>query len=70
MDFKVLPQSVQGQAVSKLRDAIVTGIFRPGDRLVESDLCTRLASAALRSAKRCEVSKRNVSWSSCPIAGR
>ncbi len=42
MDFKVLPQSVQGQAVSKLRDAIVTGIFRPGDRLVESDLCTRL----------------------------
>jgi DNA-binding GntR family transcriptional regulator len=42
MDFKVSPQSVQGQAVSKLRDAIVTGIFRPGDRLVESDLCTRL----------------------------
>jgi DNA-binding GntR family transcriptional regulator len=42
MDFKVSPQSVQGQAVSKLRDAIVTGIFQPGDRLVESDLCTRL----------------------------
>lgn len=42
MDFKVSPQSVQGQAVSKLRDAIVAGIFQPGDRLVESDLCARL----------------------------
>jgi GntR family transcriptional regulator, trigonelline degradation regulator len=42
MDLKISPQSVQGQAVSKLRDAIMSGIFQPGDRLVESDLCNRL----------------------------
>jgi DNA-binding GntR family transcriptional regulator len=42
MDFKISPQSVQGQALSKLRDAIMEGIFQPGDRLVESDLCALL----------------------------
>ncbi len=42
MDLKVSAQSVQGQAVRKLREAIISGVFQPGDRLVESELCTRL----------------------------
>lgn len=42
MDLKVSPQSVQGLAVRKLREAIISGVFQPGDRLVESELCNRL----------------------------
>jgi len=42
MDLKVSAQSVQGQAVRKLREAIVTGVFQPGDRLIEAELCQRL----------------------------
>lgn len=29
-------------ALDKVRDAIVDGYFRPGDRLVERDLCAQL----------------------------
>src|SRR5690348_15248882 len=42
MDLKVSPVSVQQQAASKLRAAILAGVFQPGDRLVEADLCERL----------------------------
>lgn len=42
MDLKVSPVSVQQQAVSKLRAAILAGVFQPGERLVEADLCERL----------------------------
>jgi DNA-binding GntR family transcriptional regulator len=42
MDLKVSAQSVQGQAVRKLREAIVSGVFQPGERLIESELCDRL----------------------------
>ena len=42
MDLKVSPVSVQQQAASKLRAAILAGVFQPGERLVEADLCERL----------------------------
>ena len=42
MDLKVSPVSVQQQAANKLRAAILAGVFQPGDRLVEADLCERL----------------------------
>lgn len=42
MDFRVSPRTVQQQAVEKLRQAIITGVFKPGDRLVEADLCDLL----------------------------
>lgn len=42
MDLKVSPVSVQQQAANKLRAAILAGVFQPGERLVESDLCERL----------------------------
>lgn len=42
MDLRVAITSVQQQAVEKLRAAILAGVFKPGDRLVEADLCARL----------------------------
>lgn len=42
MDLRVSPSTVQKQAVEKLREAIVAGVFKPGDRLVEAELCTIL----------------------------
>src|SRR5688500_13786589 len=42
MELRVSVQSVQQQAVERLRAAILAGVFKPGDRLVEADLCARL----------------------------
>ncbi|AXK80706.1 GntR family transcriptional regulator [Pseudolabrys taiwanensis] len=42
MDMRVAVTSVLQQAVEKLRAAILAGVFAPGDRLVEADLCARL----------------------------
>ena len=37
--LKVMPVTVTGQTVSKLRDAILSGVFKPGERLLEQNLC-------------------------------
>ena len=42
MEFRVAIKTVQQQAAEKLRNAILAGLFKPGDRLVEADLCARL----------------------------
>ena len=42
MALKVLPMSVHQQAAEKLRRAILSGLFKPGDRLTEASLCERL----------------------------
>jgi len=42
MELRVSVKSVQQQAAEKLRAAILAGLFKPGDRLVEADMCTRL----------------------------
>ncbi|MGF7159351.1 DNA-binding GntR family transcriptional regulator [Rhodoligotrophos appendicifer] len=42
LDLLVRPSTVQGQAVEKLRQAIIAGVFKPGDRLVEARLCKML----------------------------
>lgn len=42
MDLRIRPQSVQKQTVERLREAILAGVFKPGDRLVESELCEML----------------------------
>jgi DNA-binding GntR family transcriptional regulator len=42
MELRVSIKTVQQQAVEKLRSAILAGLFKPGDRLMEADLCTRL----------------------------
>jgi DNA-binding GntR family transcriptional regulator len=54
MDLKVEPQTVQVQTANKLRDAILSGYFRPGQRLVESELCERMqvSRTSMREALR------------------
>ena len=37
--LRVMPVTVTGQTVSKLRDAILSGVFKPGERLLEQNLC-------------------------------
>ncbi|MGE4243074.1 GntR family transcriptional regulator [Ramlibacter sp.] len=41
-ELRVIAQTVQSQVWEKLRGAILNGTFRPGERLVEADLCKRL----------------------------
>jgi DNA-binding GntR family transcriptional regulator len=42
MDLKISPQTVQLETARKLREAIMTGHFKPGERMVETSLCERL----------------------------
>lgn len=37
--LRVMPVTVTGQTVAKLRDAILGGMFPPGERLLEQNLC-------------------------------
>ena len=55
MDLKIEPQTVQIQTVNKLRDAILSGFFRPGRRLVEAGLCEmmQVSRTSVREALRC-----------------
>lgn len=63
MDLKVVAQTVQAQAVRKLREAIVSGVFQPGDRLVEADLCQQLGVSrpSVREALRSLEAERLIS---------
>lgn len=53
-DLRVSRKTVQQGAVEKLREAILAGVFQPGDRLVETDLCALLGISrpSLREALR------------------
>jgi DNA-binding GntR family transcriptional regulator len=54
MDLRVAPSTVQAQAVDKLREAILSGHFAPGQRLVEAELCRALgvSRSSVREALR------------------
>ncbi|MBC7781909.1 MAG: GntR family transcriptional regulator, partial [Proteobacteria bacterium] len=54
MKLKVVPQTVLHLAAENLRSAILGGVFQPGERLIEADLCQRLdvSRASLREALR------------------
>lgn len=54
IDLTISPQTVQSQVVSKLRDAILSGHFQPGERLVESALCemANVSRSSIREALR------------------
>ena len=54
MDLKIEPQTVQTQTANKLRDAILSGYFLPGQRLVEADLCEMMhvSRTSMREALR------------------
>jgi DNA-binding GntR family transcriptional regulator len=42
VDLTITPRTVQLETVKKLREAIISGHFRAGARLVETDLCKQL----------------------------
>lgn len=54
MDLRVSAQTVQSIAVRNMREAITSGYFQPGERLVESEMCTMLGISrpSLREALR------------------
>jgi GntR family transcriptional regulator, trigonelline degradation regulator len=54
LDLRVAPVSVQSQVVAKLRDAIFSGIFSPGEKLSEPGLCRDLgvSRTSIREALR------------------
>ena len=54
LDLRISPKTVQQQIVEKLRAAIVEGMFKPGDRLIEADLCEMLGVSrpSIREALR------------------
>jgi DNA-binding GntR family transcriptional regulator len=43
VDLRVAPLTVQQQTADKLRDAILSGHFKPGERLLESGLCAMMS---------------------------
>lgn len=53
-DLTVVPRTVQSETVDKLRDAIMTGRFKPGARLAESMLCQlmNVSRTSIREALR------------------
>ena len=49
-----IPQLRRDQVLERLRDAIIAGHFRPGDRLIERELCERMgvSRTSIREALR------------------
>ena len=64
MDLRVSRKTVQQGTFEKLKDAILAGVFQPGDRLVETDLCEQLgvSRASLREALRSLQSERLIDF--------
>jgi len=54
MDLKISPRSVQQETVRLVREAITSGYFKPGERLVEAKLCHMLgvSRTSVREALR------------------
>ncbi|VCU68581.1 HTH-type transcriptional repressor CsiR [Pigmentiphaga humi] len=54
MDLKIAPRSVQQETVRLVREAIMNGYFKPGERLVEAKLCSLLgvSRTSVREALR------------------
>jgi DNA-binding GntR family transcriptional regulator len=51
---QIAPTSIRQRALHMLREAIITGQFQPGDRLIEEDLCQQMgiSRGPLREALR------------------
>ncbi|MEO2038889.1 MAG: GntR family transcriptional regulator, partial [Martelella sp.] len=60
LNLRVLPRTVQQETVEKLRLAIFSGVFEPGSRLIESQLCVQLGISrpSLREALRSLAAER------------
>ncbi|RLA53159.1 MAG: GntR family transcriptional regulator [Gammaproteobacteria bacterium] len=42
INLRIAPNAVQQQIIEKLRHAIFSGVFKPGEKLVEAELCNLL----------------------------
>jgi DNA-binding GntR family transcriptional regulator len=64
MDLRVRPNTVQNQTVEKLREAILAGVFKPGERLVEAQLCNMLGVSrpSVREALRSLAAERLIAF--------
>ena len=53
-NLRISPKTIQQQAAEKLRNAIIEGVFKPGERLVELELCEMLGVSrpSIREALR------------------
>ena len=53
-DLRITPVTIQAQTASKLRDAIVDGLFKPGEKLLEAELCRQMgvSRTSVREALR------------------
>ncbi len=60
LDLRISPRTVQQETVDKLRLAILSGMFQPGNRLIESQLCIQLGISrpSLREALRSLAAER------------
>jgi DNA-binding GntR family transcriptional regulator len=60
MDLKISPRTVQLETVRMLREAILSGHFRPGEKLVEAKLCSQLgvSRTSIREALRVLASEK------------
>jgi DNA-binding GntR family transcriptional regulator len=54
MDLRIAPKLIQHQTVERLRAAIMSGVFKPGQRLIESELSQQMGVSrpSLREALR------------------
>jgi DNA-binding GntR family transcriptional regulator len=54
MDLRIAPLTVQRLATDRLRDAILAGHFKPGERLTEANLCAMMevSRSSVREALR------------------
>ena len=62
LDLRISPRTVQQETVEKLRIGIISGLFKPGSRLIESQLCAQLGISrpSLREALRSLAAERLV----------
>lgn len=62
MDLKISPSTVQSEAVRKLREAVLIGHFKPGERLIETSLAEQLGVSrpSVREAVRVLVAEQLV----------
>lgn len=63
IDLRIAPNTVQQQIIGKLRDAICSGMFKPGEKLVEAKLCSLLGVSrpSVREALRSLEAERLIS---------
>jgi DNA-binding GntR family transcriptional regulator len=53
-DLRITPVTIQAQTAGKLRDAILDGVFKPGEKLLEAELCRQMgvSRTSVREALR------------------